>query len=77
MTILGSGISNHGDEEATVRLDNTRVGSSLLPPRYRAPVRIARGGMSEVVRATDAELGRIVAVKLLDDGRAHAVRVVL
>ena len=56
--------------DATVRLDGARAGVSLLPPRYRDPVRIARGGMSEVVKATDAELGRIVAVKLLDDGRA-------
>ena len=68
--ILGSGISNHGDEDATARLDGARAGVSLLPPRYRDPVRIARGGMSEVVKATDAELGRSVAVKLLDDGRA-------
>ena len=70
MTTLGSGISDHGDVDATVRLDGTRAGVSLLPPRYRDPVRIARGGMSEVVKATDTELGRIVAVKLLDDGRA-------
>ena len=55
--------------DATVRLDSARARVSLLPPRYRDPVRIARGGMSEVVRATDTELGRSVAVKLLDDGR--------
>jgi serine/threonine-protein kinase len=68
--ILGSGISEHGDLDATVRLDSARARVSLLPPRYGDPVRIARGGMSEVVKATDTELGRSVAVKLLDDGRA-------
>ena len=58
--------------DATVRLDSARAGLSLLPPRYRDPVPIARGGMSEVVKATDTELGRIVAVKLLDDSRDDA-----
>jgi eukaryotic-like serine/threonine-protein kinase len=37
----------------------------LLPPRYIDPVPIASGGMGEVVRVTDTELGRTVAVKLL------------
>jgi serine/threonine protein kinase len=50
------------------------VDTDLLPPRYRSPERIAVGGMGEVYRATDAVLGRAVAVKLLaerysrDDG---------
>ena len=47
-----------------------------LPPRYRQPERIARGGMGEVYRAEDAELGRVVAVKLLGEHYAddEAVR---
>ena len=40
---------------------------STLPERYRNPERIARGGMGEVYRAEDADLARIVAVKLLSD----------
>jgi eukaryotic-like serine/threonine-protein kinase len=50
------------------------VNTDLLPPRYRSPKRIASGGMGEIYRATDATLGRAVAVKLLaerysrDDG---------
>jgi hypothetical protein len=42
-----------------------RVDQDLCPPRYRDPVRIARGGMGELYRAVDEELGRSVAVKLL------------
>jgi serine/threonine protein kinase len=41
------------------------VDTDILPPRYRSPKRIALGGMGEVYRATDAVLGRAVAVKLL------------
>jgi serine/threonine protein kinase len=37
----------------------------LLPPRYRDVRLIARGGMGEVYRATDTELGRDVAIKVL------------
>lgn len=36
-----------------------------LPSRYENLRRIARGGMGEIVRATDRELGREVAVKVL------------
>jgi serine/threonine-protein kinase len=43
------------------------VNTDILPPRYRSPKRIARGGMGEIYRATDATLGRAVAVKLLAD----------
>ena len=48
--------------DTTVRM---RVDSPLLPPRYCDAERIGDGGTSEVYRATDAELGRTVAVKLL------------
>ena len=38
---------------------------TLLPPRYDDVRPIARGGMGEIYRATDRELGRDVAVKVL------------
>jgi serine/threonine-protein kinase len=47
------------------------VETDILPPRYRSPQRIARGGMGEVYRATDAVLGRAVAVKLLSERYAR------
>src|SRR6478609_10683475 len=52
------------------------VHTELLPPRYRSPKRIARGGMGEIYRATDATLGRAVAVKLLAErySRDDAIR---
>ena len=39
--------------------------TEILPPRYRQPERIARGGMGDIYRAEDGVLGRIVAVKVL------------
>jgi serine/threonine protein kinase len=52
------------------------VDTDLLPPRYRSPKRIARGGMGEIYRATDSTLGRAVAVKVLAErySRDEAVR---
>lgn len=47
------------------------VETDILPPRYRSPKRIAFGGMGEVYRATDAVLGRAVAVKLLSERYAR------
>jgi eukaryotic-like serine/threonine-protein kinase len=47
------------------------VQTDILPPRYRSPKRIALGGMGEVYRATDAVLGRTVAVKLLGERYAR------
>jgi tRNA A-37 threonylcarbamoyl transferase component Bud32 len=43
------------------------VRDNHLPPRYRNPERIARGGMGEIYRAEDADLARIVAIKVLAD----------
>jgi eukaryotic-like serine/threonine-protein kinase len=43
------------------------VDDARLPPRYRRPERIARGGMGEIFRAEDAELDRTVAIKVLAD----------
>src|SRR5436305_14865723 len=41
------------------------VRSPTLPSRYRDARPVGRGGMADIYRATDAELGRSVAVKVL------------
>ena len=43
----------------------TTSSRQVLPERYRDAERIAHGAMGDVYRATDAMLGRVVAVKLL------------
>jgi serine/threonine-protein kinase len=39
--------------------------TDILPPRYRRPQQIGRGGMGDIYRATDSLLGRDVAIKVL------------
>ncbi|MGH3104269.1 MAG: serine/threonine-protein kinase, partial [Gaiellaceae bacterium] len=41
--------------------------TDILPPRYRDPERIGRGGMGEIYHATDTVLNRAVAIKVLAD----------
>ena len=48
-----------------------RLETDILPPRYRAPQRIARGGMGQIYRATDGTLGRAVAIKVLAERYAQ------
>jgi len=47
------------------------VDTDILPPRYRGPQLIGRGGMGEIYRATDSTLGRAVAIKILADQYAE------
>jgi tRNA A-37 threonylcarbamoyl transferase component Bud32 len=47
------------------------VTTDILPPRYRSPVQIGRGGMGDIYRATDSVLGRDVAIKILADRYAQ------
>jgi len=47
------------------------VKTAILPPRYRGPEQIGRGGMGDIYRATDSVLGRVVAIKILADSYAH------
>jgi eukaryotic-like serine/threonine-protein kinase len=47
------------------------VTTDILPPRYRSPERIGRGGMGDIFRAIDSVLGRVVAIKILADRYAE------
>jgi eukaryotic-like serine/threonine-protein kinase len=47
------------------------VETDILPPRYRGPQQIGRGGMGDIYRATDSLLGRAVAIKILVDRYAQ------
>jgi eukaryotic-like serine/threonine-protein kinase len=47
------------------------VDVDILPPRYRDPERIARGGMGDIYLATDTALGRTVVIKVLADRYAE------
>jgi eukaryotic-like serine/threonine-protein kinase len=47
------------------------VPTDTLPPRYRDPEHIGSGGMGEIFRATDQDLGRVVAVKVLAERYAQ------
>src|SRR5690348_8859961 len=45
-------------------------GRMVLPSRYRDPEAIGRGATGRIFRAFDASLGRVVAIKVLDDAYA-------
>jgi eukaryotic-like serine/threonine-protein kinase len=45
--------------------------TDILPPRYRGPQQIGRGGMGDIFRATDSMLGRTVAIKVLAERYAQ------
>jgi tRNA A-37 threonylcarbamoyl transferase component Bud32 len=45
--------------------------TDILPPRYRGPTQIGRGGMGDIYRATDSTLGRAVAIKVLAERHAR------
>jgi eukaryotic-like serine/threonine-protein kinase len=47
------------------------VTTDILPPRYRSPTPIGRGGMGDIYRATDSLLGRTVAIKVLAERYAE------
>jgi hypothetical protein len=56
------------------RREHAAPGAPLLPARYRDLGRIAAGGFGEIRRVYDAELDRVVAMKVLHAGVARAPR---
>ena len=66
-------MGGHGFPVSASEITRVLGGGVRLPSRYTDPELIARGGMSEVYRASDTVLGRPVAIKVLheqyaDDG---------
>ena len=65
----GSGSSGHGgaatftDDEAPAEASDPAASTSGLPARYRAAGLLGVGGMGEVLRVRDRELGRTCAFK--------------
>jgi eukaryotic-like serine/threonine-protein kinase len=55
----------------SVFTDPVALTTDILPPRYRRPTQIGRGGMGDIYRATDSTLGRAVAIKLLAERYAQ------
>jgi eukaryotic-like serine/threonine-protein kinase len=55
----------------SVFTDPVALTTDILPPRYRGPTQIGRGGMGDIYRATDSTLGRAVAIKLLAERYAQ------
>src|SRR5256714_1523076 len=70
--LYGTLISSFG-RACTGQTRDTSVGvrADILPARYRDPEQIGRGGMGDIYRATDAVLGRDVAVKILAERYAQ------
>jgi eukaryotic-like serine/threonine-protein kinase len=59
------------DEIGNVHFDHMSTTLANLPPRYRDGRRLAVGGMGELYRATDSELGRLVVLKILSERYAR------
>ena len=51
-------------------VSDTLIGS-VFDGRYRIERKLGAGGMADVYLAEDQELGRRVAIKILDDRHAH------